>query len=168
MRSQLPYSIQKSHIEYQDSELDLEDLTNHDDDTLFHLTSLPALSVESDDSILQEFKFEMNRDLIVIEKHKYTVFDVLSDIGGIQAILMSSIQVILRIINYKNFEINLASRLYKVSLENSATALNSIQKSETIRPGKICGILDFCLNLIYEKLNCCRCCCKKSYRMLAI
>ena len=69
----------------------MEDLTNHDDDTLFHLTELPALSVESDDSILQEFKFEMNRDLIVIEKHKYTVFDVLSDIGGIQAILMSSI-----------------------------------------------------------------------------
>ena len=92
-------------------------MTNFDDDTLFHLEALPALSAESDDSIVQEFKFEMNRDLIVIEKHKYTLFDVLSDIGGIQAILMSSISVLLRIINFKNFEISLASRLYKVTLE---------------------------------------------------
>ena len=73
---------------------------------------------EVDKQTQQEYRIQMNRDLITVERHRYTIMDVLSDIGGLQALLVSVLKLLLTVWNYKNFEISLASRLYKINSED--------------------------------------------------
>ena len=42
----------------------------------------------------------MNLDQIVIERSGYTLLDLLSDVGGLQGILISGISLILSIFNH--------------------------------------------------------------------
>ena len=51
-----------------------------------------------------EISVEMNLDKGKIERSGYTFIDVLSDIGGIQSILISGISILIGLFNYKNFE----------------------------------------------------------------
>ena len=58
---------------------------------------------------------EMNLDLGVIQRTSYNVLDVLSDIGGIQSIIITSFSVVVGIWNYRHFDSYLASKLYKLN-----------------------------------------------------
>ena len=59
--------------------------------------------------------FEMNLDVLMVSRVGYTLFDLFSDIGGIDAILVSGISIVLSIWNYKNLDSHMASQLYKLS-----------------------------------------------------
>ena len=48
--------------------------------------------------------FEMNLDLISIGRAGYNIVDMLSDIGGIQSIMLTSFSLILTILNHKYFD----------------------------------------------------------------
>ena len=83
----------------------------------------------------------------LIERSGYTVFDLLSDVGGLQAILISGISFILSIFNYNFLENYLVNKLFK----SKAVSLMTTQ-SEMIK--------EFCLgNYLLSKLACC---CEKS------
>ena len=58
---------------------------------------------------------EMNLDLGVIQRTSYNVLDVLSDIGGIQSIIITSFSFFIGILNYKHFDSYMASKLYKLN-----------------------------------------------------
>ena len=61
-----------------------------------------------------EISIAMNLDLVTMLRSGYTVLDVLSDIGGIQGIVMSGVGMFLSVWNYSNFDNYMASKLYKI------------------------------------------------------
>ena len=52
------------------------------------------------DSLIQGITFEMNFDMNIIQRTGYTVIDLLSDVGGLQGILISGMTLLLNIWNY--------------------------------------------------------------------
>ena len=65
----------------------------------------------------------MNYDKKVFEREHYTVLDFLSDIGGVQSIFMTTLAIVLAVINRKHPETFMASRLFKIS----EPAVNSVE-----------------------------------------
>ena len=57
--------------------------------------------------------FQMNLDQTVVSRSVYTFLDVLSDVGGLESIIISFIATILSILNYNNFDSHLVSHLFK-------------------------------------------------------
>ena len=55
----------------------------------------------------------MSLDQTLIERTGYTITDILSDVGGLQGALVSGISFILSILNYKNLDNYLVSKLFK-------------------------------------------------------
>ena len=96
----------------------------------------------------------MNLDLRVIQRTSYTLFDILSDVGGIQGILISGISVLLNIWNYNYLDSYLVSQLFKI-----APNPNDLE-SETpvdITSSKNCSIKEFFIkSVLPRKLVCCR------------
>ena len=106
--------MSKTQLYLQDLDIDLDDLTQIHDTSAFTMEALPLRSQEKDYSVQMDISIEMNLDQITIARSVYTTLDVLSDIGGIQGILMSGMGMLLGIWNYQNFDNYMASRLYKV------------------------------------------------------
>ena len=61
--------------------------------------------------------FEMDLDMDVINRVGYNVIDMLSDIGGIQSIIMTTFALILTVLNYNYFDSYMAQNLYKLGKE---------------------------------------------------
>ena len=57
----------------------------------------------------------MGMDLTEIQRSGYTVLDILSDVEGIQGILISGFSVFVSIWNYNYLDSYLVSRLFKVA-----------------------------------------------------
>ena len=57
---------------------------------------------------------EVDLDIVQIAREGYTILDVLSDIGGLQGLLLSFCVAFLVLWNHNNFDNYLASRLYKI------------------------------------------------------
>ena len=57
---------------------------------------------------------EMNLDLGIINRTGYNILDVMSDIGGIQSIIITTASVLAGLWNYKHFDTFLTSRLFKI------------------------------------------------------
>ena len=55
----------------------------------------------------------MSLDQTLIERTGYTITDILSDVGGLQGALVSGISFILSILNYKNLDNYMVSKLFK-------------------------------------------------------
>ena len=55
----------------------------------------------------------MNLDITLIERNGYTILDVLSDVGGLQGILISAFAFIISFLNHNDLENYLVSKLYK-------------------------------------------------------
>ena len=57
--------------------------------------------------------FEFDLDLTVIQRIGYTIPDLLSDIGGIEALFFSLLSGILTFWNHNNFDNHLLSKFFK-------------------------------------------------------
>ena len=88
----------------------------------------------------------MNLDLNLIERTGYTVLEILSDIGGLQGILISAISLLLSVLNYNYLDDYLVAKLFKS------------ESKFTLHAQPIFGrIKEFCIaKLIPRKLVCCR------------
>ena len=64
--------------------------------------------------VQMDITLEMNLDMVQIARQGYTILDVLSDVGGLQGLLLSICMALLVVWNYNNFDNYLASRLYKI------------------------------------------------------
>lgn len=86
--------------------------------------------------------------MTVIERTGYTVLDILSDVGGLQGILISAISLLLTILNHNYLDNYLAAKLFKVS-SNSEVSLKALPMARRIQ--------EFCFEKILpSKLVCCR------------
>ena len=55
----------------------------------------------------------MDMDLTVIERTGYTILDILSDVGGLQGILISGISLLLGVLNHNFLDNYLVTKLYR-------------------------------------------------------
>ena len=93
----------------------------------------------------------MNMHLTVVERTGYTLLDVLSDVGGLQGILISGLALFLSIVNHSNLETYLVSKTFKFE-----AAVLKTSQTENIKNAFI-GILPKCMI-----------CCKKSRKHAAM
>ena len=68
-----------------------------------------------------DLTLEMNLDQESLFRNGYTLLDVMSDIGGMQSILVSGLSLAITFFNYRNFDNYLVSRLYRVRDEDAQT-----------------------------------------------
>ena len=105
-----------TQLELQDLALNLDSITQLEDSSVFKLEPLFPRSAEIEGPYLvAQVSFEMNLDVVRIARDGYTVIDMLSDIGGMEAIIISGITIFLSFWNYKHFDSYMASNLYKLA-----------------------------------------------------
>ena len=63
--------------------IDLDELTQYMDNSLFRLDLMPVRPWEYDKVSQFVFSVELNFDLIIVERKIYSTLDFLSDVGGI-------------------------------------------------------------------------------------
>ena len=63
----------------------------------------------------------MSADLTLIQRNGYTFLDILSDVGGLQGILISAFSILLLAFNYKQLDSYMATKLYKTTAEVGST-----------------------------------------------
>lgn len=100
----LPFQVSRSEVKLQDYDIDLDQITETFDGTIFNIDPLPIRSYEKDYDVQMDISIEMNLDFTTIQRTGYTFLDLLSDIGGIQGLLMSFIGILLSVFNYNNFD----------------------------------------------------------------
>ena len=98
----------------QDKDLDLDDLTELENDAIFSVDQTSTLSYEKGYDVQMDIQFEMNLDKVTMARTGYTFLDVLSDVGGINGLFISFFAVIVGFMNYNHFENYLVSRLFMV------------------------------------------------------
>ena len=91
--------------------LDEVTLTNLTD--LFTVRKVDVLPFEMPDKFWVSVSFEMDLNIMQYERKLYTVFDMLSDVGGLLGILTSICALINAIWNYQAFDNFMVSRLFK-------------------------------------------------------
>ena len=67
----------------QDLAVDLDELTELEDSSVFKLEQKNSRPFEREPTFIIGLAFEMNYDLNVVSRNTYNIFDLLSDIGGI-------------------------------------------------------------------------------------
>ena len=85
----LPYSLITSEARLIDAQIDLDEITEDSHEALFLLKQQPARAYEKDNFTVMVISVQMSMDRIEIERTAYTILDVLSDCGGILALLIS-------------------------------------------------------------------------------
>ena len=60
----------------------------------------------------------MNLDQTVIQRVGYTVPDLLSDIGGIEALVFSLFGILIGVWNHNNFDNHLVSKIFMMEVKN--------------------------------------------------
>ena len=97
----------------------LDDLTMTHLDDLFTIKKFDVRPYEFTNRNWVSVTFEMDLDMIHIERKLYTVFDMLSDVGGLLGILTSAAAFISSIWNYQAFDNFMVSRLFKIKRPKS-------------------------------------------------
>ena len=111
--------------------------------------------------MIMSFGFEMDPDLIVVQRNIYTILDVLGDIGGFMSILLSGLSFLIALWNYNNYEYHFLMNFFKKKAPNT-TANNKVHASvnniEDFEPKNICNIQEYLLHLMpcLRKAPCCR------------
>lgn len=113
----IPLRVTKTHIDLQDYHINLDDLTELEQDTLFKFESIATQEYDSDEAGVMDISIERNLAQKHIIRQTYGALDFLSDIGGMQSVLYVMASMLLSFVNYRNFETFMASRLFKLAEE---------------------------------------------------
>ena len=82
MRMTFPFKISQTRLFLQDEAINLDDLTELEDGTIFSLDEMSIRSYEKDKHAQIDITIEMDLSELVIARDGYTFLDYLSDIGG--------------------------------------------------------------------------------------
>ena len=103
--------------------------------------------------------FEMNLDLRVIARSGYTLLDWVSDVGGMQGMLISLIASILSIWNFNHFDNFLVNRLFKMNQPDNSPAEQSKDERAFLDTSHYQNLKEYgvdCLPGCLRRLKCCR------------
>ena len=134
----------------------MDDLTEYEDSTIFKLEGQSLLSQEKDYDVQMDITIEMNLDLKVIARAGYTILDFISDVGGIQGMLISLVAWVVAFWNYKMFDNYMVSRLYLIRKTNPTTSIWSSDKGDPMVPRTLHNPREYCKELLMWS------CCKNS------
>ena len=70
---------------------------------------------EFNDDVWISVTIEMSLDLFKYDRQMYTIFDMLSDVGGLSGIIITVTSIFLKVWNRHSFESYMASRLFKIN-----------------------------------------------------
>lgn len=124
--------------------MNLDQITELADSSVFKMEDMPFRPADHIEHQIFGFMFEMSLDLLVVARNGYNVLDLLSDVGGIESIIISGIGIFLSVFNYKHFDSYMVSQLYQ-SADN-----------KPFTPTKVSNIKLFCIDLLPSKLACCK------------
>ena len=153
------YEVKRSELELQDLPVSLDSLTGLEDASVFEFNQKAARPYEYDANFISGIDIQGNIDLTYLKRDGYTILDVLSDIGGVSAALITPVLVILSIVNYNHLESYMASKLYHVEQEQP-----SFNETQTYTPTKCGNIGEYMI----DTLPSCLVCCKKSQQQRRI
>ena len=93
-------------------------------------------------------------------RESYTFLDLLSDVGGIQGILISTFNMMLTLLNYKYFDQFMASKLYKIKREDAhelrQQKLDYFQQSDFFKPTKLGNLRLYMMDVLPKRCVCCK------------
>ena len=96
-----PFNIQQTNLELQDYEtIQLDEWTEMEKDYLFKLNELTIMPYEKPDNTWIMVSVEMDLDRIDYSRSRFTVFDLLSDVGGLFGIFFSVFAVFMAAWNH--------------------------------------------------------------------
>ena len=97
----------------------------------------------------------MDANLTLIQRNGYHIIDLLSDVGGLQGLLISVISALLSIWNYQNLENYLAVKLFK--FENTGDSDDVSGSAKAVLPSQVQTLKLFCIEKVLpSRLVCCR------------
>ena len=117
--------------------VDLDELTELEDSSVFRLDQKNSRPNERVPSFVIGLRFEMNFDLNVISRNTYNILDLLSDIGGIQSILVTFFNLLLRIWNYNHLSNYLVSKLYKYKPRGARGDPSALESFQATKMGNV-------------------------------
>ena len=100
--------------------INMDDITELEDDTIFKLEQKPPMPYEKDDIVQMDITVEMNLNQKVVARDVYTFLDFLSDIGGIEGMLISGVALFMTFWNFNMLENYMVSKLYKLKPSRQA------------------------------------------------
>ena len=100
MQTRKIFYIERTELALQDLAFNLDEVTELQDSSVFRLKQGSFVPFSNAEDLVFGAWIQMNFDLTIIERDGYTILDVLSDVGGLQGILISAISVTLSIINH--------------------------------------------------------------------
>ena len=102
-------------MELQDYDsIELNEFTMNERTDLFTVVQLANLPYEWPDNVHLMLTIEVDLSLLVYERTIYTMFEMLSDVGGLSGIFMSIFSVFIAVWNFNTLDNFMVSRLYKV------------------------------------------------------
>ena len=111
--------VSTTQLILQDEYLNLDDLTELSDASVFRLESLPLRSYEKDYDTVTDITFEMNLHQKVIARNGYTVLDFLGDVGGLDGLLTSTVALFFSFWHFNRFDNFMVQRLYRAKPESA-------------------------------------------------
>lgn len=87
-------------------------------DYLFRVVEQPIMPYEKPDNTWLSISVEMNLDRIEYSRSRYTVFDLLSDVGGLFGIFFSVFAVFMAAWNHNALDNYMVAHLFKVKIKS--------------------------------------------------
>lgn len=97
-QSRLSYLILKTELEVQDLPVNLDEITLLKDSSVFRIAEQKFMPSFIEPNLVQGVEFSMSKDSFVITRTGYTVLDILSDVGGLQGILLTVMPIFLNML----------------------------------------------------------------------
>ena len=145
----------------QDNLITLDEFTEFQT-SVFGVELSPSLPFTRDKRTLSRIIFELNPDMIEITRDVYTFLDLLSDIGGMQGMLIGLVAQFFVYWEYNQLENYMISKLYGVKRGNKSHNLDNLSdlglSDSALKvhcldgPRQLCSSLLFCLyRLCFKK-----------------
>ena len=133
IRQTLPYKIDSTELELQDFDVIMLDKHTRIEMTeLFRVTKQAVISYERTDNTWFSISFERNLNLMTYQRTVYTLFELLSDIGGFSGLLYSICAMITFAWNFNSFENFMVQRLFKLKKPAAELAkMSALDQAET-------------------------------------
>ena len=152
----------KTFLDLQDLRFNFDDLTVLEDDKLFKFEPIAARSYAAENYGVMDISIEMNLDQTYQIRECYDMLNLLSDVGGLQTIMIIISSLFISVFNYENFDTFLASRLFKIKFESETDAdgKNIFEQSDYFRGSKWSNFKLYLMNCLPRRAVCC----KRSYQ----
>ena len=151
------YQLRIGESNLQDLIIDLDSVTEFQDD-IFEIKRAQLQPRVKDSNTILFLSFEVLLDLHQISREHFSVLDLMGDIGGVQAILISFFQFILFFLNYRYFDSYMASKLYKIKKpeDEEQKSKTHFERSDFFKPGKWRNLCNYMQDSLPDWLKCCK------------